>query len=183
MHPNGYRVHADVVAALEYREYLYSVPDPITGVKIASYTQPVGTKFICNTTWKTIINWPDQHHDNGVAKNVRTGNRFKYIVRALKRMKFYMAENGKPNMKSVPSYLIECLAYCANDYSFSGDSYSENVKRVLAHIIVGTGKENSCGNWKEVNEKKLLFDIGQPWTQQNAYDFCMQAWLTVGFEV
>jgi hypothetical protein len=181
VHPNGYRVHADVVAALEYREYLYSAPNPVTGVKVASYTQPVGTKFICNTTWKTIINWPEQHHDNGVAKNVRTGNRFKYIVRALKRLKFYMAENGKPNMKSVPSYLIECLVYCADDFNFTQDSYCENVKNVLAHAIVGTGNDKACADWKEINEKKLLFGIEQPWTRKMAYDFCIEAWLTAGF--
>jgi len=121
VHPNGYRVHADVVAALKYREYVYSAPDPFTNIPFASYTHPTGTKFICDTSWKAIVNWPEQHHDNGVAKNIRTGNRFKYIVRALKRLKFYMAQNGKPKMESVPSYLIECLVYCAYNFSFANE--------------------------------------------------------------
>ncbi len=181
VHSNGYRTHADVVAALEYREYLYSAPDPFTNKPVASYTVPTGTKFLCDTSRKAIVNWPEQHYDNGVAKNIRTGNRFKYMVRALKRLKFYMAENGKPRMESVPSYLIECLVYCADDFSFANDSYYENMKSVLAHAIVGTGKDEDCATWKEVNEKKLLFGFGQPWTRQTAYDFSVQAWLTVGF--
>lgn len=181
VHPNGYRTHADVVAALEYREYLYGTPDPFTNAPLASYTMPTGTKFLCDTSCKAIVNWPDQHHDNGVAKNARTGNRYKYIVRALKRLKLYMVENGKPNMKSVPSYLIECLVYCAQDFSFGSESYYENMKSVLANAIVGTGEDENCKSWKEVNEKKLLFGASQPWTRQTANDFCIQAWLTVGF--
>jgi hypothetical protein len=135
VHPNGYRVHADVVAALEYREYLPGTINPSTNTLIADYTVPVGTKFICGDTFKSIVNWPEQHHDNGVEKNLRTGNRFKYIVRALKRLKFYLAENGNPELKDFPSYLIECLVYRAPDSYLEEDSYYENVHSVLAHAI------------------------------------------------
>jgi hypothetical protein len=181
VHPNGYRVHADVVAALEYREYLPGTINPLTSLAAASYTVPLGTKFICDNSFKPIINWPEQHHDNGVAKNLQTGNRFKYIVRALKRLKYYMAENGKPDLKDFPSYLIECLVYRAPDSYFEGDSYYDNMKMVLAHAICGTIKPEDCSGWREVNEKKLLFESGQPWTHKEACDFCVAAWNTVGF--
>jgi hypothetical protein len=181
VHPNGYRVHADVVAAFEYREYLPGRIDPVTGLAAASYTLPEGTKFICDTSFKSVINWPEQHHDKGVSKNLRTGNRFKYIVRALKRLKYYMAENGKPDLKDFPSYLIECLVYCVPDSYLEGDSYYDNVHTVLAHAISGTIKIEDCCDWKEVNEKKTLFGAGQPWTHKEACDFCVAAWNTVGF--
>jgi hypothetical protein len=51
---------------------------------------------------------------------------------------------------------------------------------VLAHAIVGTTKSEDCSNWKEVNEMKLLFRAGQPWTTQAAHEFCIAAWLTLG---
>lgn len=178
VHPNGYRVHADVVAALEYREYLPGERDAMTGKIWASYTEPTGVKFLTDQG-KAIINWPEQHHANGVAKNGRTGNRFKYIVRGLKRLKFYMAQHGRPEMEDVPSYLIECLVYSAPDFYLDGDSYYENVKSVLARGVAGTDKPESCCDWKEVNEKKLIFGSGQPWTHTTAYNFCLAGWITV----
>jgi hypothetical protein len=175
VHPNGYRVHADVVAAFEYREYLPGEMDPVTNLVAASYTLPVGTKFICDDSFKSITNWPEQHHDNGVSKNLRTGNRFKYIVRALKRLRYYMAENGKPTLKDFPSYLIECLVYCAPETCLEGDSYYDNVRGVLAHAISGTIRAEECMDWLEVSEKKALFGAGQPWTYKEACDFCVTA--------
>ena len=145
----------------------------------AQTSLPTGVKFLTDSG-KAIVNWPEQHRANGVAKNTRTGNRFKYIVRALKRLKFYMAENGNPEMESVPSYLIECLVYSAPDSYLDGDSYYENVLDILARTIVGAEKPESCCNWKEVNEKKLIFGAGQPWTHTTAYKFSMAAWRTVG---
>ena len=181
VHPNSYRVHADVVAALEYREYLPGALNPATNLYVATYTEPTGTKFICDGSYKPIVNWPEQHHDQGVLKNIRTGSRFKFMVRALKRLKFYMAGQGKPSLESFPSYLIECLVYRAADPSFAGDSYYENMKSVLANAIVGTVEAKNSSDWREVNEKKLLFSADQPWTVTQAHDFCIAAWLTVGF--
>lgn len=180
VHPNTYRVHADVVAALEYREYLSSPVNLLTGKSVAIYTEPTGIKFVTDKG-KVIVNWPEQHYANGVAKNVLTGNRFKYIVRALKRLKYYMAANGKPEMASVPSYLIECLVYCSPPYALEGDSYYENVKSVLAHAINGTKQLETCCEWQQVHKKNPLFGSGQPWSHATAYDFSIQAWLTIGF--
>jgi hypothetical protein len=180
VHPNAYRVHADVVAALEYREYLASEVNALTGKPVAIYTIPTGVKFFTDSG-KMVVNWPEQHYSNGVAKNALTGNRFKYIVRALKRLKFYMAENGKPEMESVPSYLIECLVYCSPGYALKGDSYYENVKNVLAHAIVGTAKPETCSDWQQVHEKNPVFGAGQPWSHTSAQQFCLEAWMTVGF--
>jgi hypothetical protein len=181
VHPNTYRVHADVVAAFEYREYLRSPANPLTGKSVAIYTQPTGIRFITDKEQRVIVNWPEQHYANGIAKNVLTGNRFKYIVRALKRLKYYMAENGKPEMASVPSYLIECLVYSSPPYALEDDSYYENVKCVLAHGIAGTKQLETCSDWQQVHEKNPLFGSGQPWSRATAYEFCIQAWLTIGF--
>ena len=183
VHPNDYRVHADVVAALEYREYLPSAVNPATNLAVATYTEPTGTKFICDGSYKSIVNWPEQHYDQGVLKNIRTGSRFKFIVRALKRLKFYMAAHGRPSVESFPSYLIECLVYRAPDAYFKGDSYYQNLKSVLAHAIAGTMDAEKYSSWQEVNENKLLFSADQSWTVKDAHDFCLAAWLTVGFSL
>jgi hypothetical protein len=55
-----------------------------------------------------IENWPRQHYENGTNKNLRTGKRFKLVVRILKRLRDEMEERGGLGWP-VPSFLIESL--------------------------------------------------------------------------
>jgi hypothetical protein len=172
---NTYRVDADVVAAFAYRQYLKKQPNYVSGGFTTSYIEPPGTKFISDSG-KVIINWPEQHYANGVEKNKRTGGRFKLIVRAVKRLKFYLIDNNIDAAKHVPSYLLECLMFNVPDSTFSGDSFKTNIQNALLTCFSATQTDEGVKGWIEVNARKYLFHASQPWTRQQAYDFVLAAW-------
>ena len=178
VHANTYRVDADVVPAFAYRLYKKKEYNFLLNAQVMSYVEPEGTRFISDSN-KTITNWPEQHYTNGVAKNTRTGNRFKFIVRAVKRLKFYLIGKGVAAADPVASYLIECLLYNVPDTTFAGDSYKDNVQNALLTCFTATKTDGNYAEWLEVNERKYLFRNTQPWTRQQAYDFVLAAWAYV----
>jgi len=177
IHANTYRVDADVVPCFEHRRY--------TGERnfngTYAYLSPPGTEFRPDNGG-SVINWPQQHYENGVTKNEATGNRFKYITRVLKRLRNEMADKGLSAAKPIPSYLIECLAWNVPNEGFGHDTYADDVRYVLAHTFNETIADEKCREWGEVNELKYLFRISQPWTRQQAHDFLSAAWDYIGFE-
>lgn len=175
IHANTYRVDADAVPCFEHRRY--------TGERLndGSYYYLSGTEF-CPDSGGRVINWPQQHYENGVAKNDAAGNRFKYITRVLKRLRNEMADKGITAAKPIPSYFIECLVWNAPNEGFGHDTYAVDVRHVLAHTFNATINDEKCSEWGEVNELKYLFRIGQPWTRQQAHDFLSAAWDYIGFE-
>lgn len=66
--------------------------------------------FFLDQEGRPIVNFPRQHRRNGDAKDLRTGGRFKEVVRAVKRTKKRLITDG-----SAPSYLLECLLYNVPD--------------------------------------------------------------------
>jgi hypothetical protein len=178
VHANTYRVDADVVAAFAFRVYTRKEYNFLIKTYLTPYVQPPGTKFIADGG-KIIVNWPEQHYATGVDKNKRTGGRFKFIVRALKRLKFYLIAKGIDAAKPIPSYLIECLMYNVPDQVFDGDSYKKNVQSSLLTCFTATDTDDACAKWEEVNRMKFLFDTAQPWTRQQAHDFVLAAWYYV----
>lgn len=175
IHANSYRVDADVVPCFEHRRY--------TGQQNydGTFYCLSGTEFRPDNGGRA-INWPHQHYENGVGKNEVTGNRFKYITRVLKRLRNEMAENGIAAAKPIPSYLIECLVWNAPNEGFGHDTYTADVRYVLAHIFNETIDDAKCSEWGEVNELKYLFRGNQPWTRQQAHNFLSAAWDYIGFE-
>lgn len=164
---------ADVVPCWEHRTYYqrgYS----------ADYYQ--GTILFPDQGVGSVVNYPQQHLDNGVAKNNRTGRRYKRTVRALKRLENEMVQ--KEVIKEVPSYLIECLVYRCPDRSFSLGDYEDIARTVLAGIHQGTdGPEPSDEDdrWLEVNDIKFLFHPAQSWDRAQANKFALDAWTYMGF--
>lgn len=167
VHPNSYRVDADVVPTFEHRRY--------TRKESGEYRYLSGTEFRTDNGGQ-IVNWPQQHYDNGVSKNKETGNRFKFIVRVLKRLRNDMAERGIDAAKPISSYLIECLVWNTSNDAFNHEEYVENVHTVLGATIYNTALFERCKEWGEVNELKYLFRPAQPWTQEQAYNFLTAAW-------
>lgn len=176
VHENTYRVDADVFCAFEYRLYL-ARPNPAGAV---NYVLPPGVKAFSDTG-VSITNWPEQNYSNGVAKNGRTGNRFKSIVRCLKNLRNEMVERGTEAAKPIASFLIESLAYNVPDALLTGDLYSKNVRDSIAFIYnaVTTGH---AGLWYEVNGIKYLFHSTQPWTREQVKDFAIQVWSYCEFD-
>ena len=169
VHANSYRVDADVVPAFEYRWY----------TSVSAYHE--GTKFLPDNGGE-VINWPTQNYDNGVSKNRLTGERFKAMVRIMKRLRNEMNEAAVGAAKPIPSFLNECLVWNVPNEGFGHDTYKEDVRYVIAHLWNNTGTVESCGEWGEINELKYLFRSGQPWTREQANTFLLAAWAYVGLE-
>jgi hypothetical protein len=173
VHANNYRVDADAVPCFEHRRYTKRLWN-------GQYDYISGTEFMSDDG-RQVINWPKQHYDNGVPKNHDTGNRFKFIVRALKRLRNEMEEEGVPEAKPIPSYLIECLVWNVPNAGFANPYYSADVRYVLAHTFNATRSGDGCQEWGEVNELKYLFRLPQPWTREQANAWLGAAWQYIGF--
>jgi hypothetical protein len=69
--------------------------------------------FFRDREGRSIVNFPKQHRRNGDRKDLRTGGRFKEVVRAVKRVR-RLAEQERM-IADAPSYLLECLLYNVPD--------------------------------------------------------------------
>lgn len=174
VHQNSYRVDADLVACFEHRRYLSR--HPLGGFHYLS-----GTQLIADNGG-VVINWPQQHYDSGVAKNTVTGNRYKWITRALKRLRNHMADKGIIAARRIPSFLIECLAWNVSNDAYGHARYTDDVRAVLAGAFNATIDDAGCERWTEVSGLKWLFTPTQPWTRQQAHAFLDAGWDYVGFE-
>lgn len=168
------RVEADVVAAFEHRRYTRfdynGNPAYISGIEFLPDSGGL------------IINWPQQHYDNGVAKNDRTRERFKAMVRVVKNLRNEMDDYGVAEAKPIPSYLIECLVFNVPDEKLGHARYYDELKELLRFLYHATATQEPCNEWGEVNELKYLFRASQPWTREAANAFVLAAWQYVGFK-
>jgi hypothetical protein len=168
-----YRVEADVVATFQHRRY--------TGLDwYGRPTYLIGTEFVSDSG-KRIVNWPQQHYDNGVAKNQRTRERFKAMVRVLKNLRNEMDDAHIAEAGPIPSYFIECLVYNVPDSTFGYATYYDTLKEILRFIYLGTETDETARKWLEVNELKYLFHAEQPWTRAQGNAFVLAAWRYVGY--
>jgi hypothetical protein len=121
-----------------------------------------------------LLNFPLQHHLNGIAKNTATARRFKRVVRILKNLENAMVAAGI--LAPLASYLIESLVYNAPAGCFTASNWSERVRRVLLHIWQDTVPPACEGRWLEVNGLKYLFHREQQWSRDSARTFVAAAW-------
>lgn len=164
IHSSSTRVEADVVPCFDYRFYFSD----------GSYRE--GAR-VYKTDGSHVENFSDLQLQEGVSKNTRTSRRYKRVVRILKRLSLVMAENGVH--REVPSFFIECLAYNCPDNLFSGNSWTETVKKILAHIhdsLIGAEPQDEDDRWLEVSEAKYLFFSGQKWNRADGREFALAGW-------
>lgn len=173
IHASSYRVDADVVPCFEHRRYFLMTNN--------SYGYLSGVEF-WSDTGKRVINWPHQHYENGVNKNKNTGGRYKYITRAIKRLRYEMEDKGVMAAKAVPSFLLECMVWNVPDKYFGNSNYLDDVRNVLAFLFNNTLSFESCQEWGEVSELKYLFRESQPWTREQAHSFIDAAWDYIGLD-
>ena len=159
---NTYHVDADVVPTVEHRRYYQQYPPKFHS----------GTAFIPDGATTPIYNWPHQHIENGMAKHGRTGDRFKKVVRILKRLQFDMVEDGTIKERVIPSYALECCAYNIGDSFYMKPSWFEQVKTAV-EIIYHAATTDGGDKWVEVNELKWLL-IGAPWTKAQVADLMLK---------
>lgn len=173
IHANTYRIDADVVATLEHRRYVL---------------KPDGTHYYLSgigfdtDAGKRILNWPNQHYDNGLKKHEETARRFRKVIRILKRLRNEMQDEGITAADGIASCLIESLVWNVPDEGFGHETYREDVRYVLAYVFNNTRKDTDCSEWREVSRLKYLFRPTQPWTRDQAHTFISAAWDYIGFE-
>lgn len=175
VHANTYRVDADVVPTFERRRY--------TGKQCTDGSDHYlsGVAFFPDKGG-LIENWPQHNYDNGVAKNAETRRNYKRVIRVIKRLRDRMQGDQIPEAHDVASFLIESLVWNAPVEAFQHDTYSADLRYVVADIWNRTCKDEDCSDWGEVNELKYLFRPSQPWSRQQANQFLQAAWNYVGFK-
>jgi hypothetical protein len=119
---NGNRRKADVLVALSHKRYVSF--DTIATERVVN-----GVAF-----WKLdgtrVINYPNQHRDNLVAKNKETNEWFKHIIRIFKNARQRMLESGIIKAGTAPSYYIEGLLYNVPTECF-GTSYDNSMVKCI----------------------------------------------------
>lgn len=166
VHANTSRVDADVTPVFEHRRYN----------KEGGYIEGVALLTDSNPKW--IVNWPEQHYNNGVEKNKDTSMVFKKIVRILKRLENKLVEEKK--LSETPGFFIECLVWNVPNDKLAGETYEEIVKQSLIHIFENTKDEKKCEEWGEVSELKYLFK-GSARNPNEAKTFSYEAWNYLGY--
>lgn len=180
---NSYRLDADVTTFLEYRHYTGSRnPDGSWHFHRGVETRPRSDPS------KRIINWHQQHYDEGVARNIVTRKRFKRLTRILKRLREDMLVSGTQEARSAAtpaaSFLIECMVFNAPDNCFNlqEGSYYEDVRAVIRKLWDLTNSDAAAGNMVEVNRLKYLFNSAQAWSRADANAFLLHGWRHIGFQ-
>lgn len=161
------RVDADVVPCFSFRYYM-------------EHGTTDGTK-IFKKDGSSIVNYPIQQIENGIAKNNATNYAYKKGARLLKRIENEMAADG--TFRELPSYFMECLAYNCPNHVFSQSTWTECLRAMLFHIWDNLqGDEPNEGRWLEVNECFYLFHSSQKWTRADGREFAKAAWNYFGFK-
>jgi hypothetical protein len=167
----SHHVEADVAPFFMHRRYRLD-RTYVTGVELRPDNNPTNR----------IQNWPEQHYNNGVAKNEETNRRFKATVRVLKNLCGEMSDKSIPETTPIIGFLIECLVWNVSNGLLADPSYYERLKSVIAFLWERTSTQAGCNDWGEVNELKYLFRDGQKWTREQANAFLLAAWSYVGFK-
>ncbi len=167
----SYHVEADVAPFFHHRRY----------AKSGSFQQ--GVQLIPdNSTPPKVINWPEQHYENGVAKNKATGLRYKAMVRVLKSLRNEMLEKKIAAAEPAIGFLIECMVWNVPNTLFGSARYEDDLKANLTFLYNATKSDDQCSEWGEVSELKYLFRGRQKWTRAEANAFILAAWQYVGFK-
>jgi len=167
----SHHVEADVAPFFEHRRYTQN-GKYLSGVELRPD----------NGTPSKVINWPEQHYQNGNAKNDRTKRSYRALVRILKSLRGEMEDKNVAAAKPITSFLCECLVWNVPDPDFTHSDYSGDLRAALIFLYQNTKTDQLCQAWGEVSELKYLFRPEQKWTRQQANDFILKAWQHVGFQ-
>lgn len=176
LHISGYsnNVDIDVVPTMLYRKYIYPLNSQyIEGVKLLS------------DNGESVINYPIQHLANGRKHNLDTKERYKKLVRIVKRIHLNMENEGFYHNPNITSFLLECMVCLLPNsvYCLDYDSYSWNtiLKSALIHWHNGTAFSFSNWiTWLEVSQQlKLMY--GHKWSYEDVNDFVNKMWIYLGY--
>lgn len=146
VHGNTYRKDADSVPCRRYRDYRkdYSknINNYIPGIMILPDRGGV------------IINYPEQHIENGRAKNISTNYYYKKMVRIIKKMRYIMSDLGYKEAEDVSSFGLESLLWNLPDSVFMKySSYKYIFDEVVQYL---SEHKHALESYKEANGIKPL---------------------------
>ncbi|TAJ20335.1 MAG: hypothetical protein EPO65_04070 [Dehalococcoidia bacterium] len=121
-----------------------------------------------------IDNFPQQHYDNGVAKNNRTGGRYKDMVRGIKRLESELLASGAIS-SALPGYVVECLVFNVPDDRFNHNRLVEDLEAVYLYLWSGLKDAAIYREWAEVHDLHYLFRGGRH-SPDAAFQFIDKAW-------
>lgn len=142
---NSYRTDSDAVPARRNRDYRGDY-------RIASENYIGGIRIVPDKG-EPVINYPEQHIENGRDKNNATNRYFKKNVRIIKKIRYLMIDNQIGSASKVSSFMLESLLWNIPNYMFTTDSnYLDRFNKLLSYI-----KSNSnLDTYKEANGIKPL---------------------------
>lgn len=167
----SHHVEADVAAFFEHRRYHIN-GNYLSGVELRPD----------NDNSLRIINWPEQHYENGNSKNNRTSRAYRALARILKSLRCEMEDGNIPAAKPITSFLTECLIWNVLDDDFAHSDFKGDLRAALMFLYQNTTTDQLCQEWGEVSELKYLFRPQQKWTRKQANDFIVAAWNHMGFK-
>lgn len=161
---------ADIIPCTTYRYYYGFTPtDYNQGIQLI-LNNPDGIRH---------FNYPDQHLENGVNKNISTMKRFKSTARILKNANSHLYESDSARL--YPSYMIESLAYNISNHIYTGnDTWREillhGCEEIWSYLQNDEYTLHEFSRWREVNNCKYLFHEHQNWTKNDAKQFIQSAY-------
>lgn len=145
---NSTRTDCDSVPAIRNRDYS---KDIYTNEK--NY---IGGIQIHADDGEIIVNYPEQHIQNGITKNKETSYNFKKCVRAIKNIRELMKENGYLVSDDISSFGLESLIWNVHDKHFN--EYPTVLWYVFLKVTQYLSENtNSFSNYYEANGIKKLF--------------------------
>lgn len=148
VHGNSYRVDADTVPCMRFRDYTKDYSNNpknyVGGIKIVADDGEV------------IYNYPEQHIINGKDKNIATNHLYKKMVRIMKKMRYLMEDQRIASASMVSSFALESLLWnVSNSWYLSYGTY----RKVYAFdrlIDLLQKSQNNFGDYFEANGIKPL---------------------------
>lgn len=165
--PNSGRLRLDVVPAISHREYSYFYGT-------SNHSREDGIAFKNTTTGDLIINYPNHHYDNAVAKQAATKDRYKGLVRIVKNMRSSLVEKGRLAKEEAPSYFLQGMIYNVPNEVFVADrqattlealrwlvnaDFATLVSQNEQHLLLGNAPEY----WNPADAQKTLSELCFLW--------------------
>ena len=153
VHGNFYRKDADVVPCRRYRDYRQDYK--------CDENNYVGGVVIYPDNGGMIINYPEQHIENGRKKNVDTNHYYKKMVRIMKKMRYLMEDSGNAICRDVAgkvsSFMLESLLWNVED-SWYKENCRNYQKTYAFFLLISTlwSRKGSFKAYKEANGIKPL---------------------------
>lgn len=163
---NTYRVEMDVVPTWRYRRYNNR------------WNFDEGVKYYADN-WDEVINFPEQHIENGKTKNSQTCKRYKSLARIIKKLNIEMKESGYYDNPNITSFLLECLAYNLPNTKYKINSsldWNIILQNMIYYCRNSTKEDNKTWeSWTEVSCQLYLM-YGHKWNRKDVNEFMSNLW-------